>query len=242
MRFARLVVAVLGFPLVWSLCLTFCDSFRLVSDASGGWLPPGVVPLLLGMVAFLLLLAAAPAPVRMYVLGHELTHALWGLAFGARVSRLRVGLRGGSVSLTKSNVLITLAPYFFPFWTALVVALALAVRAAMHFCCPGAPLPAPWAWMFAIGFTWSLHLLFTLRSLMQRQPDVEEYGRVFSWTLILALNLAVAILWMVCTTPVSPKAVGRRAASNAADAYAAVWRLSARMASFAYDTIRANGN
>ncbi len=230
-RFARLIAAVLCFPLVWSLCRTFYDSFFLASGASNGWFPSGAVALFIGMAAFLLVRVVASDPVRLYVLGHELTHALWGLAFGARVSRLKVGARGGSVRLTKSNVWITLAPYFFPFWTMLVVALALAVRGVMRFTHPDARFPAPWAWTFAVGFTWCLHLCFTIRSLMQTQPDVEEYGRVFSWTLILACNLIGAILWIACTTDVAFGAVASRLASNAAHAYSAVWATCRSLAS-----------
>lgn len=224
-RFVRLIAAVLCFPFVWSLCHTFYDSFFLASGASKGWFPSDAVALFLGMAAFLLVRMVAPDPVRLYVLGHELTHALWGLAFGARVSRLKVGAKGGSVQLTKSNVWITLAPYFFPFWTMMVVAFALAVRVVMHFTHPDAQFPVPWAWTFAVGFTWCLHLCFTIRSLMQTQPDVEEYGRVFSWTLILAGNLMGAILWIACTTDVSFAAIGARIASNAAHAYSAVWAI-----------------
>ena len=224
-RFVRLIAAVLCFPLVWSLCRTFYDSFFLASGTSRGWFPADAAALFLGMAAFLLVRVVASDPVRLYVLGHELTHALWGLAFGARVSRLKVGVKGGSVQLSKSNVWITLAPYFFPFWTMLVVALALAVRGVMHFMHPAAQFPVPWAWTFTVGFTWCLHLCFTVRSLMQTQPDVEEYGRVFSWTLILACNLMGAILWIVCTTDASVVAVGTRLASNAANAYCAVWAI-----------------
>lgn len=160
-----------------------------------------------GLISFLLVWVAVPNPVRLYVLGHELTHAVWGLAFGARVSNLKVGVRGGSVQLTKSNVWITLAPYFFPFWTMIVVCVALAVRAVMHFTHPGVPLPVPWLWMFAVGFTWCFHACFTIRSLMQTQPDVQEYGRVFSWTLILVCNILGVLAWIACTTDVSAVAL-----------------------------------
>ena len=169
-RFARFLAAVLCFPLVWALCRTFVDSFFLVSGPSEGLFSAEAIALFSGLVAFLALWPFVPDPVRFYVLGHELTHAVVGLAFGARVSNLKVGEKGGSVQLTKSNVWITLAPYFLPFWTMVVVLLALVVRGVMHFTHPGAPFPAPWAWMFAVGFTWCFHACFTIRSLMQTQP------------------------------------------------------------------------
>ena len=133
-----------------------------------------------------------------------------------------MGDKGGSVQLTKSNVWITLAPYFLPFWTMVVVLLALVVRGVMHFTHPGAPFPAPWAWMFAVGFTWCFHACFTIRSLMQTQPDVQEYGRVFSWTFILICNIAGVLLWIVCTTDVSASALAAQFGSRTVSAYRAV--------------------
>ena len=221
-RFARFLAAVLCFPLVWALCRTFVDSFFLVSGPSEGLFSTESIALFSGLVAFLALWPFVPDPVRFYVLGHELTHAVVGLAFGARVSNLKVGEKGGSVQLTKSNVWITLAPYFLPFWTMVVVLLALAVRGVMHFTHPGAPFPAPWAWMFAVGFTWCFHACFTIRSLMQTQPDVQEYGRVFSWTFILICNIAGVLLWIVCTTDVSASALATQFGSRTVSAYRAV--------------------
>jgi hypothetical protein len=73
-----------------------------------------------------------PHPVKTYVVAHELTHALWGLLCGARVSHLRVSEGGGSVRLSKSNIVITLAPYFFPLYTILVILLRFAVGYFVH--------------------------------------------------------------------------------------------------------------
>ena len=92
----------------------------------------------------------------------------------------------------------------------------------MHFTHPGAPFPAPWAWMFAVGFTWCFHACFTIRSLMQTQPDVQEYGRVFSWTFILICNIAGVLLWIVCTTDVSVSALAAQFGSRTVSAYRAV--------------------
>lgn len=203
LRFARFVAAVLAFPFVWALCRTFIDAVSLSSGVSKGFFSAESIALFSGMVVFVASMKALPDQTRVYVLGHELTHAVWGLAFGARVSNLKVRSSGGSVTLTKSNVWITLAPYFFPFWTVIVVLLALAVRGVLCFAKPEAPFPVPWLWMFLVGFTWCFHACFTIRSLMQPQPDVQEYGRVFSWTLILLCNIAGILLWIVCTTDVS---------------------------------------
>lgn len=218
-RFARFVAAVFCFPFVWSLCRTLVDAVYLSSGGSGNLFSAESLALFSGILAFLLLWRILPDQTRMYVLGHELTHAIWGLAFGARVSNLKVHSTGGCVTLTKSNVWITLAPYFFPFWTATVALIALLVHVVMHFAAPGAPFPLPWLWMFAIGFTWCFHACFTIRSLMETQPDVQEYGCVFSWTLILTCNITGILVWIVCVTDVSSKALAECLLSHSSAAY-----------------------
>jgi hypothetical protein len=109
-------------------------------------------------------------------------------------SKLRVSSGGGSVNLTKSNMLITLAPYFFPFYTFLVIVVALVTSAFIR------PLPCLPLWMFAVGFTWAFHALFTLETLAQRQPDVKLYGRIFSWVFIFLANVALILLFLASTT------------------------------------------
>ena len=215
-RFLRFVFALAALPFAYALALVFVDAFRLMPLSGSGFLPPGAVWLSAGFMLFLVSWVFLPAPVRLYVLGHELTHALWGLAFGAKPSNLKVGLKGGSVMLTKSNVWITLAPYFFPFWTAIVGLVALVVR------CFVTPLPCPGAWLFAVGFTWCFHVCFTLRSLMQVQPDAQEYGYFFSYVFIWILNVAGVIAWIVCTSEVTWRAIGRSLVARTSSAYIAV--------------------
>lgn len=229
MRFVRFTAAVCCVPFVWALCLTFYDALCFLSADGGDFFSAGSVALFSGLVAFPLLWRILPDQTRIYVLGHELTHAVWGLAFGARVSALKVRSTGGSVTLSKSNVWITLAPYFFPFWTAVVAAVALCVRGVLHFADPGAPFPLPWLWMFAVGFTWCFHACFTIRSLMQTQPDVQEYGRVFSWTLIIVCNIAGVLVWMLCATDVTFSAVADSLTARTVSAYGSVFRAVAAL-------------
>ncbi|MEI6217416.1 MAG: M50 family metallopeptidase [bacterium] len=75
-----------------------------------------------GFGLWLFVFFALPRPVITYVLSHELTHALWAALMGAEVRRIRLSNQSGSVVLSKSNILITLAPYFFPLYTIIVIA------------------------------------------------------------------------------------------------------------------------
>lgn len=223
-RFLCFLLAIALLPFAWGLSLAFFDVFRMVSASGETIFSPEALSALGGLVAFLVAWVALPAPVRLYVLGHELTHAVWGLAFGARVSNLKVGKSGGSVLLSKSNVWITLAPYFFPFWTIIVVVAALVTR------CFVSPLPWPCAWLFAIAFTWCFHVCFTIRSLMQPQPDVQEYGRLFSYVLIWTFNVAGVIVWIACTTEVTWRSVGECLWARTSGAYLAIASLCASLA------------
>ena len=217
-RVLRFLCAVVTLPFAFALAFVFVDAFRLMPMSGDALFPPGALCLAAGFLLFLVLWIFMPAPVRLYVLGHELTHALCGLLFGARPSNLKVGLKGGSVTLTKTNVWITLAPYFFPFWTAVVGLLALIVR------CFVSPLPCTGVWLFAVGFTWCFHVCFTLRAIFQAQPDIQEYGYAFSYVFIWIFNIAGVIAWVVCTSEVTWGAVWGKLLIRSTRAYVAVGR------------------
>ncbi len=226
--FFRVLVGVALLPACWAFVRALAESVMIA--AGGTAFSVEAVSLLAGMAAFALCWVTISHPVRMYVLGHELTHALWGLFFGARPSDVRVSESGGSVKLTKSNMLITLAPYFFPFYTFVVIIAALVTFAFLR------PLPFLPLWMFLIGFTWAFHLLFTLETLTQRQPDVKLYGRIFSWVFIFLVNIALVLLWLASTTPLTFARLGGILVERTVSAYMStglfawrgclwVWRL-----------------
>lgn len=210
--FLRFLLGLLLLPMCWGFVRSFVDSI-IVAAGADGWLSAETLSLLGGVSAFALCWIALSHPVRMYVLGHELTHAMWGLMFGARPSDVRVSESGGSVRLTKSNLLITLAPYFFPFYTFIVIVVALITYAFIR------PLPYLPLWLFLIGFTWAFHVLFTLETLTQRQPDVKLYGRIFSWVVIFLVNVALVLVALAAMTPLSFAELGGFVVSRVVSAY-----------------------
>jgi hypothetical protein len=121
---------------------------------------------------------------------------MWALMMGGRVGKIKVGKSGGHVELSKTNFIITLAPYFFPFYTALVI--------ASYYLCGLALDVEPYRlwWLGAVGFTWSFHITFTLHMLSQQQPDVQEHGRIFSFAVIYTMNvLVIALLLVILGNP-----------------------------------------
>ncbi len=191
--FFRFLLGGLLLPLCWAFARSLVDAILSVTGSASG-ISAESIALLGGIVAFAMSWTALSHPVKAYVLGHELTHALWALMFGAMPSDVKVTENGGSVKLTKSNFLITLAPYFFPFYTFVVIIAAIITYAFLR------PLPFLPLWMFLIGFTWAFHVLFTIETLMVRQPDVKLYGRLFSWTIIFIVNVAIILVWLATTT------------------------------------------
>lgn len=214
--FLRCLTGLALLPLCWAAVRAFVDAVVVAAGREGA-LSAEVLSLLGGVLAFTLCWATVSHPVRAYVLGHELTHALWGLFFGARPSDVRVSESGGSVRLTKSNVFITLAPYFFPFYTFIVVVAALITYAFLR------PLPCLPLWLFMIGFTWAFHALFTLETLTRRQPDIRLYGRVFSWVFIFLVNLALILVWLAATTDLGFRQLGAMLWERTASAYAGTY-------------------
>lgn len=175
--------------LVTAWCLY--DLLWLVQPEVGtGW-PLAAWWMLSGFGLWVVLWFVLPRPLITYVLAHELTHALWALVFGARISGIKVSRAGGHVEVSRTNVLITLAPYFFPLYTVLVIALRLLLGMFWE-----QSVYEPF-WFGLVGVTWGFHLTFTLNMIGKHQPDIVEYGRFFSYFFILLMNLVGICLWVV---------------------------------------------
>ena len=196
-RVFRFMAGVALLPLCVAVTLVLFDLLRGLAPDSGALLSKEAIALFAGYAVWLGMWLILPQPLRAYVMAHELTHALWGLFFGARVRNLRVTSKGGSVCLSKTNLLITLAPYFFPFYTVIVILIHWIIGFFVQ------PVPFPLLWPFLVGFTWGFHFCFTIQSLLIKQPDIQEYGHLFSYTVIYLFNLGGICLWVVCTTSAS---------------------------------------
>jgi hypothetical protein len=187
----RAVIALLLLPFCVGASRTLFSLLQAIRPSSPEMIPPSAWALAGGFVLWNLVFFTLPRPVRTYVLAHELTHALWAWVMGARVSGLRISKAGGSITLTKTNVWITLAPYFFPLYTVLVIAGYYVLSIFLDVERYGL------LWLALVGLTWGFHLTFTITTLMQQQKDVTLYGRMFSYMVIYLLNTLGIGLWVV---------------------------------------------
>lgn len=162
---------------------------RAAGSAATFW-----VALFGGAASWLVIFLLLPKPLWIYVVGHELTHALWAWMFGGRVKSLRASARGGQVVVTRSNTLIILAPYFFPLY-AVMWTLAWAVGRWL-FQGEGA---LPW-FHYGLGLTYAFHVTLTAYILRIRQPDIAAEGWFLSAVVIWLGNVLVLLVTLPLLT------------------------------------------
>lgn len=192
--------------------------------ASGGGrtalgLPVPCAAFLGGFLAFCAAFATRRIPTAAYVAVHEATHALFGLAFGARVSKFHVGAEGGSVDISRRNAVILLAPYFFP----LPLFAVLAVFGSISLFSPLSGTVGGTAFAAVAGAAWGFHFCFTVNALLQYQTDLDTYGFFFSTVLLALLNLAVLGGSLAVVCPVPPGELAQTAATSVRETY--LWTL-----------------
>lgn len=185
MKIVRFILALILLPCCVAVSRTV---FFLLDPGKMIYSPISSLPLLAvgaGFVFWLLIFLSFTKPTRAYILAHELSHALCGALMGARVLGIRMSKTGGSVSLSQANLLSTLAPYFFPFYTALVILIYYIVALFVD------PSSFQLLWLGLVGLTLGFHFSFMLLALSQPQSDIKTYGHFFSYVLIYLFNMLI---------------------------------------------------
>lgn len=188
-KWLKTIIAILLLP----LCIGAAKAlFRVLGET--GQADTIWVAILGGAACWLVVFLLLPKPMRVYVFGHELTHALWTWLFGGRVKRFKATSRGGHVVITKSNFVIALAPYFFPLYVALVV-LCFVVGHLL------------WSWThyvvwfhLLVGAAYAFHVTLTWHILKTRQSDITSQGYLFSAVIIFLGNISVLLLGLPLLT------------------------------------------
>ncbi len=182
-KWIKLVVALLLLPLCVGAGMALARVVRASGQADTIW-----VAALSGAACWLVIYLLLPKPMWIYVLGHELTHALWTWLFGGRVTKFKASGQGGHVVVTKNNFVIALAPYFFPLYAMLVVAV-FAVGEWL------------WGWQryvvwfhLLLGAAYAFHVTLTWHILKSQQSDITEQGYLFSAVVIFLGNVGLLVV------------------------------------------------
>src|SRR5437870_979081 len=194
-RWVKFVVALFLLPICIVLTQTFFTAFARATVAQRLWAGEGFWFFSLGAVLWLIAFFGLPRPILIYVFGHELTHALWVLIMGGRVSRFRVGREGGHIVTNRTNVWIALAPYFFPLYSILAIGVFGALSLFYNMQPYGRLLYA------VIGATWAFHLTFTCWMIPKNQTDLRDHGTFFSLVVIYLMNLLLLSAMLILASP-----------------------------------------
>jgi len=194
-KWVKFIFALFLLPICALLSQTFFTSFARAAVAERLWTGEEFWFFSLGALLWLIAFFGLPRPIVLYVFGHELTHALWVWLMGGRVSRFKVSRQGGHILTDKNNFLIALAPYFFPLYSILVIALYGALSLFVNMQPYGRLLYA------LVGITWAFHLTFTCWMIPKNQTDLSENGTIFSLVVIYLINLLLLSAMLIIASP-----------------------------------------
>jgi hypothetical protein len=182
-KWAKTIVALLLLPLCLGAVRTLWSVVSASGSAQTAW-----VALLGGVACWIVVFLVLPRPMWLYVVGHELTHAIWVWLFGGKVKKFRASSKGGHVVVSKNNFLIALAPYFFPIYAVLLVFVFLAGHLVWNW-----SALTPWFHLL-LGAAYAFHVTLTAHVLRTRQSDISSQGYVFSAVVIFLGNVLVLMV------------------------------------------------
>ena len=194
-RWVKFIIALFLLPLCGILSQTFFTAFARATVTQRLWAGEEFWFFSLGVVLWVIAFFGLRRPVLVYVFGHELTHALWVLLMGGKVSRFKVGRDGGHIVASRSNFFIALAPYFFPIYSILAIAIYGLLGLFYNVQPFGKLLYA------VIGITWAFHFTFTLWMIPKNQTDLRDNGTVFSLVVIYLMNLLLLAVMLIMASP-----------------------------------------
>jgi hypothetical protein len=183
-KWCKTIIAVLLLP----VCLGAVRALWLVFKHSGQNAVTTWVAIGCGAACWIVIFLLLPKPMWIYVFGHEFTHVLWTWIFGGRVKRFKASSKGGHVIVTKNNFMISLAPYFFPLYAAMLVAVFVIGHLIWNW--------SPYMVVFhlLLGAAYAFHITLTWHILKTEQSDITQHGYLFSFVIIFLGNVSVLLL------------------------------------------------
>jgi hypothetical protein len=208
-RWLKFVIAIFLLPACAVLTQTFFTVFARATVAHRLWAGQEFWFFSLGAILWLIAFFGLPRPMLLYVFGHELTHALWVLIMGGRVSQFRVGREGGHIVTDRNNFWIALTPYFFPLYSLIVIALYGILGLFFSVQPYGRLLYG------LIGATWAFHFTFTCWMIPKKQTDLTDHGTFFSLVVIYLMNLALlSVMLVLASSQITFADLGREFVTN----------------------------
>lgn len=185
--------SIVGIALLPYLLISFISTVKIISLMP--MMSVNVWSLVLGIAAYSLFHFFVYQPTFLYVLAHELTHAIFAFLSGSRVRKIKVSDKGGYVELKQSNFIIDLAPYFFPFYSFAII--------LFYYICSRLTDTSEYLILlfFFLGVSLAFHYLANWETLKIQQPDLKWTGKIFGLIFVSILNLLfvntfIALLFM----------------------------------------------
>ncbi len=200
-RLMRWTIALLLLPLCWVTTWTFLTRFSQATVDQSFWKTAEFWYFATGALVMLGWFWSGLLKtffLYLYVLGHELTHAIFVLLYRGRVTEFHVSVDGGYITTNKTNLVIALSPYFVPFWSVIFATLYAIIRFS-------AGLSQKWDCLLygILGVTWTFHMIWTLWMIPRDQPDLKDNGTFLSLVIIYLANLLV-LAGLLCLAAKSP--------------------------------------
>lgn len=195
----RWVKALIGLFLLipcWILSRTFFSLVLQSASENAFWKNQTFWVFTLSVISGIFLFFTVKFLIWGYVIGHEMTHALWAWIYGGDIYDFRVARSGGHIVTDKTNTWVVLAPYFFPFYTVLWLSACGMVWLVFR------DIEIDSRIIYGgIGVTWSFHMAYTIWMIVKGQPDLEYGGVFFSLVIIYFMNLALICGLLVVAAP-----------------------------------------
>ena len=230
------IIGIFLLPLAWLLSLTFFAVFHQGVVNHELWRTDEFGFFLVGALGWTLAfftglrITGSAWPLHVYVLGHELTHAVWVWLWRGKVLDRKLWADDGGYIVTDTNNLwIALAPYFYPLYS-MVVIVCYGVASVFYDVAGSTAtflLMNPLQWLFfLLGVTWAFHLSFTIWMIPKGQSDLSAHGTFFSMVVIYLMNVALLSLALIVVAPeVSFTSFGRELYLNSEDFSVRAWRI-----------------
>jgi len=153
-------------------------------------------PLLIGMGSYFVLWLFVFRNIRgnwFLTIEHELTHTLFALLTFHKIVDFKASNSSGGYmqysGVGNGNWLITIAPYFFPTFSMIVIGFLYFAQSQYYFYIT-----------ILLGYSISYHIHSTWTETDNNQPDIQEVGLTFAWLFLPSANM-LALITIISAIP-----------------------------------------